>query len=94
MGKWFNDIAAHVGELSGGKLKIQPYFSSQLGDEQTVIRQSVRGRGRPASPTRPRRWWCEFALLAAPYSEALLTRTVSLTTMSSRSLVRCYKPKA
>ena len=64
-----NDISAHVGELSGGKLKIQPYFSSQLGDEQTVIRQSVRGRIDMSgqSNTATSLVVPEFALLAAPY---------------------------
>ena len=43
-GAWFNGVVDQVSKNSGGKVKIVPYYSSQLGNEQDVIRQSVRGR--------------------------------------------------
>ncbi len=56
-------------EKAAPDLKITPFYSSQLGDEQTVIRQVVRGRidmsgqsGVATSLLVP-----EFALLSAPY---------------------------
>lgn len=56
-------------EKAAPDLKIKPFYSSQLGDEQTVIRQVVRGRidmsgqsGVATSLLVP-----EFALLSAPY---------------------------
>lgn len=56
-------------EASGNTLKITPFFSSQLGDEQTALRQTVRGRidisgqsGTATSLVVP-----EIALLSAPY---------------------------
>jgi len=55
-------------KAAGGSMKIVPYFSSQLGDEQTALRQTVRGRidisGQSNTATSlvvP-----EIALLAAP----------------------------
>lgn len=39
-----SDMAKAVDRLSGGTLTLKPYFSSTLGDEQTVIRQTVKGR--------------------------------------------------
>ena len=68
-GKWFDGIAAKVTQLSGGELKPVPYYSSQLGDEQTVIRQSVRGRIDMSgqSNTATSLVVPEFALMAAPY---------------------------
>lgn len=39
-----SDIAESLDRLSGGTLTLKPYYSSTLGDEQTVIRQTVKGR--------------------------------------------------
>jgi len=68
-GVWLAGVAEKVEELSGGELKLNVFYSSQLGDEQTVVRQTVRGRidlsGQSNTATSlvvP-----EFALLAAPY---------------------------
>ena len=68
-GKWFDSVAKKVGEASGGKLKLNTFYSSQLGDEQSVIRQVVRGRIDIAgqSNTATSLVLPEFALLAAPY---------------------------
>lgn len=56
-------------DASEGTLKITPFFSSQLGDEQTALRQTVRGRieisgqsGTATSLVVP-----EIALLSAAY---------------------------
>lgn len=56
-------------EAAQGTLKITPYFSAALGDEQTALRQVVRGRidmsgqsGVATSLVVP-----EIALLGAPY---------------------------
>ncbi len=43
-GKIADAFAAKVAELSGGKLTIKHFHASQLGDEQTAIRQVARGR--------------------------------------------------
>lgn len=68
-GAWINGIAERVDEISKGELKLQVFFSSQLGDEQTVIRQVVRGRIDISgnSNTATSLVVPEFALLAAPY---------------------------
>lgn len=42
-GKFLNDTIAEI-HTKTDKIKIVPYFSSALGDEQTVVRQTVRGR--------------------------------------------------
>jgi len=42
-GKFLNDTIADI-HAASPSLKIVPYFSSALGDEQTAIRQTVRGR--------------------------------------------------
>ncbi|PJK30601.1 TRAP transporter substrate-binding protein [Minwuia thermotolerans] len=42
-GKFLNSTVAEIHSRTD-KLKIVPYFSSALGDEQTAIRQTVRGR--------------------------------------------------
>lgn len=55
-------------KAAGGTLKIVPYFSSQLGDEQTALRQTVRGRIDMSgqSNTATSLVVPEIALLAAP----------------------------
>ncbi|WP_417518438.1 TRAP transporter substrate-binding protein [Minwuia sp.] len=42
-GKFLNDTIADVA-AADATVKIVPYFSSALGDEQTALRQTVRGR--------------------------------------------------
>lgn len=68
-GKWMNGVVAKVKERTGGTLTIKPFYSSQLGNEQTVIRQVIRGRIDIAgnSNTSTSLAVPEFALLAAPY---------------------------
>jgi len=68
-GKWFDSVAKKVEEVSGGRLKLTTFYGSQLGDEQTVIRQVIRGRIDIAgqSNTATSLVVPEFALLAAPY---------------------------
>ena len=67
-GTFLNDTIKDV-ETAEPSLDIVPFFSSQLGDEQTTLRQVVRGRidisgqsGVATSLIVP-----EFALLGAPY---------------------------
>ncbi len=67
-GKFLIDTIKDV-ETADPTLDIVPFFSSQLGDEQTALRQVVRGRidisgqsGVATSLIVP-----EFALLGAPY---------------------------
>ncbi len=69
-GKVANAYAAKVAELSGGKLTIKTYFSSELGDEQTVARQVARGRLDMAglSNTATSLLVPEFGLLSSPYA--------------------------
>ncbi len=43
-GKWAQDTADKIEELSGGELKIQIIGDAQLGDEQTILRQGIKGR--------------------------------------------------
>ena len=43
-GQSVNAFAAKVAELSGGSLTIKHFHASQLGDEQTTVRQVARGR--------------------------------------------------
>jgi TRAP-type C4-dicarboxylate transport system substrate-binding protein len=43
-GAWMQGIADRVEKASGGELKIKIFFSSQLGNEQVTMRQTVRGR--------------------------------------------------
>jgi len=68
-GKAADAFVAKVAELSGGKLTVKHFHASQLGDEQTVIRQVARGRidiglfsNTATSLVVP-----EFGLLASPY---------------------------
>lgn len=42
--KWITDVAAHVEEISGGELKLDLILDAQIGDEQTILRQAVKGR--------------------------------------------------
>ena len=68
-GVWIAGVAKKVEQLSAGQLKMKVFYSSQLGDEQTVIRQVVRGRidMTGSSNTATSLVVPEFALLAAPY---------------------------
>ena len=69
-GKVAKAYEARVAELSGGKLTIKTFFSSELGDEQTVARQVARGRLDMAglSNTATSLLVPEFGLLASPYA--------------------------
>ena len=69
-GKVANAYAEKVAELSGGELTIKFFFSSELGDEQTVARQVARGRLDMAglSNTATSLLVPEFGLLASPYA--------------------------
>lgn len=69
-GKVAKAYEAKVAELSGGKLTIKTFFSSELGDEQTVARQVARGRLDMAglSNTATSLLVPEFGLLASPYA--------------------------
>ena len=43
-GQWAQGVAAQIEETSGGKLKIEVIGDAQLGDEQTILRQGMKGR--------------------------------------------------
>lgn len=43
-GKWAQGVADKVAEASGGELKIDLLFDAQTGDEQTILRQTAKGR--------------------------------------------------
>jgi TRAP-type C4-dicarboxylate transport system substrate-binding protein len=43
-GKWVTEVAAKIEEISGGELKIDLLLDAQAGDEQTILRQTARGR--------------------------------------------------
>ena len=43
-GKWATSVAAQIEELSGGELKIDLLLDAQAGDEQTILRQTAKGR--------------------------------------------------
>ncbi|MCG6559161.1 TRAP transporter substrate-binding protein DctP [Ruegeria sp. 1NDH52C] len=43
-GKWATGVAAKIEEVSGGELKIELLLDAQAGDEQTVLRQTSKGR--------------------------------------------------
>lgn len=43
-GKWAAAVSAKVEEVSGGELKIEMLLDSQAGDEQTILRQTMKGR--------------------------------------------------
>ena len=69
-GKVANAYADKVAKLSNGALTIKWYFSSELGDEQTVARQVARGRLDMAglSNTATSLLVPEYGLLASPYA--------------------------
>lgn len=69
-GKSLVAFADKVSELSSGELTLKLFHASQLGDEQTTVRQVARGRidlgvfsNTAASLVLP-----EFGLLASPYA--------------------------
>jgi TRAP-type C4-dicarboxylate transport system substrate-binding protein len=68
-GAYLKKTIAVAEEAAGGTMKIIPYYSSQLGDEQTALRQVVRGRIDMSgqSNTATSLVVPEIALLAAPY---------------------------
>ena len=68
-GAHFGKSSQAAEEASDGSLKIEMFYSSQLGDEPTVVRQVVRGRIDIAgqSNTATALVVPEFALLAAPF---------------------------
>lgn len=68
-GKHFAKSSEAAEKASDDTLKIDMFFSSQLGDEPTVVRQVVRGRIDIAgqSNTATALVVPEFALLAAPF---------------------------
>jgi len=68
-GAYLKKTIAVAEEAAGGTMKIVPYYSSQLGDEQTALRQVVRGRIDMSgqSNTATSLVVPEIALLAAPY---------------------------
>lgn len=43
-GKWATEVAAKIEEASAGELKIDLLLDAQAGDEQTIIRQTAKGR--------------------------------------------------
>jgi len=43
-GKWVQGVAAKIEEQSKGELKIDLLLDAQAGDEQTVLRQTAKGR--------------------------------------------------
>lgn len=63
-------FVAKLAELSGGQLTVKHFHNSQLGDEQTTIRQVVRGRLDMGffSNTATSLVVPEFGLLASPYA--------------------------
>lgn len=68
-GKSYEAFAELVAKKSGGSLTIKVFPGGQLGDEQSMIRQTARGRIdiTGASNTGAALMVPEFALLAAPY---------------------------
>lgn len=68
-GKVVDAFAAKVAELSGGSLTIKHFHSSQLGDEQTTVRQVARGRLDMGgfSNTATSLLVPEFGLLSSPF---------------------------
>lgn len=71
-GQVTNAFVAKVAELSGGELTIKHFHASQLGDEQTTVRQVARGRLDIGlfSNTATSLLVPEFGLLASPYTFA------------------------
>lgn len=69
-GQSVNAFAAKVAELSGGSLTIKHFHASQLGDEQTTVRQVARGRLDMGgfSNTATSLLVPEFGLLSSPFT--------------------------
>lgn len=69
-GQVTNAFAARVAELSGGELTVNHFHGSQLGDEQTTVKQVARGRIDIGlfSNTATSLLVPEFGLLASPYT--------------------------
>ena len=69
-GQVTNAFVAKVAELSGGSLTVKHFHASQLGDEQTTVRQVARGRLDLGgfSNTATSLLVPEFGLLASPYT--------------------------
>lgn len=69
-GKAADAFVAKLAQLSGGELTLKHFHASQLGDEQTVIRQVARGRVDIGlfSNTATSLVVPEFGLLASPYT--------------------------
>ena len=68
-GQWFSSVADAIEEQTGGDLKIDLILDAQAGDEQTILRQTMRGRvdiaavsNTPLTLIAP-----EIALAAAPF---------------------------
>ncbi len=68
-GKWLTGVATAIEEKSAGELKLELILDAQAGDEQTILRQTTRGRmdiamvsNVPLTLLAP-----EMALAAAPY---------------------------
>lgn len=68
-GKWVAGVAQQIEEKSGGDLKLQLLLDAQAGDEQTILRQTIRGRIDIAyvSNTPLTILSQEIALASAPY---------------------------
>ena len=43
-GQWAQGVAQKIEEVSGGEMKIEVIGDAQLGDEQTILRQGMKGR--------------------------------------------------
>lgn len=43
-GKWAAAVSEKVAEVSGGDLKVELLLDAQAGDEQTILRQAMKGR--------------------------------------------------
>jgi len=69
-GQISNAFVAKVAELSGGALTVNHFHASQLGDEQTTVKQVARGRLDIGvfSNTATSLLVPEFGLLASPYT--------------------------
>lgn len=76
-GKVTDAFVAKVAELSGGKLTIKHFHASQLGDEQTTVRQVARGRLDMGgfSNTASSLLVPEFGLLSSPFTFASLDQS-------------------
>ena len=74
-GQVTNAFTAKVAELSDGALTINHFHGSQLGDEQTTVKQVARGRLDIGlfSNTATSLLVPEFGLLASPYTCLLYT---------------------